>query len=51
MAELKIHRTLKHENICHFENWFEANNNIYLVLEFCPHKDLCELIRRRKTLH
>ena len=36
MTELKIHRGIKHKNICQFENYFEDNLNIYLVLELCP---------------
>ena len=40
MNELKIHRGIKNPNICFFENWFEDQENIYLILELCPNESL-----------
>ena len=51
MVELKIHRGIKHHHICQFDSWFEDTENIYIILEFCPHEDLEILIKKRKILH
>ena len=50
MFEIKIHRSLHHNHIVRFENFFEDSENIYILLEFCANQTLSELIRRRKRL-
>lgn len=38
MAEIKIHRSLSHDNIVRFHHFFEDSNNVYILLELCPNK-------------
>ena len=35
MSEIKIHRSLQHEHIVHFEHFFEDSTNVYILLEMC----------------
>lgn len=50
MAEIKIHRSMRHESIVNFEHFFEDHENVYILLELCPNQTLSELLRRRKRL-
>lgn len=50
LLEIKIHRMFKHENIVRFIEVFEDNDNIYIILEYCPFNTLKELIKRRKRI-
>jgi polo-like kinase 1 len=49
-AEIKIHRTLKHRNVCEYKHFFEDRNNCYILLELCHNQSVNELIKRRKRL-
>ncbi|ACI65561.1 predicted protein, partial [Phaeodactylum tricornutum CCAP 1055/1] len=49
-TEIKIHRTLKHPNICEYKHFFEDRNNCYILLELCHNQTLNEMIKRRKRL-
>ena len=49
-AEIKIHRTLKHKNICEYKHFFEDRTNCYILLELCHNQSLNEMIKRRKRL-
>jgi polo-like kinase 1 len=49
-AEIKIHRTLKHEHICEFKHFFEDRDNCYILLELCHNQSMNEMIKRRKRL-
>jgi polo-like kinase 1 len=51
MSEIKIHRSLHHNNIVGFEHFFEDAENVYILLELCTNQSLNELLRRRKRLH
>jgi polo-like kinase 1 len=51
MSEIKIHRSLHHNNIVGFEHFFEDAENVYIALEICRNQTLNELLRRRKRLH
>jgi polo-like kinase 1 len=51
MSEIKIHRSLHHNNIVGFEHFFEDAENVYILLELCANQSLNELLRRRKRLH
>ena len=51
MSEIKIHRSLHHNNIVGFEHFFEDAENVYILLELCQNQSLNELLRRRKRLH
>ena len=35
MSEIKIHRSLHHQNIVNFEHFFEDAENVYILLEMC----------------
>ncbi|EGR31491.1 protein kinase domain protein [Ichthyophthirius multifiliis] len=50
ISEIKIHKSLHHNNIVKFEHVFEDDENVYILLELCPHQTLNELIKRRKLL-
>ena len=50
MSEIKIHRSLHHTNIVRFENFFEDDNFVYIMLELCTNQSLNDLVRRRKRL-
>mmetsp|Transcript_1962 Transcript_1962/g.2740 ORF Transcript_1962/g.2740 Transcript_1962/m.2740 type:complete len:760 (+) Transcript_1962:146-2425(+) len=49
-AEIKIHRTLKHDNVCEYKHFFEDRTNCYILLELCHNQSMNELIKRRKRL-
>eukprot|EP00526_Cylindrotheca_closterium_P004332 CAMPEP_0113633260 /NCGR_PEP_ID=MMETSP0017_2-20120614/17309_1 /TAXON_ID=2856 /ORGANISM="Cylindrotheca closterium" /LENGTH=799 /DNA_ID=CAMNT_0000543891 /DNA_START=56 /DNA_END=2455 /DNA_ORIENTATION=- /assembly_acc=CAM_ASM_000147 len=49
-AEIKIHRTLKHEHVCEYKHFFEDRQNCYILLELCHNQSMNELIKRRKRL-
>lgn len=48
--EIRIHRSLSHQNIVKFIKSFEDNENFYILLELCPFESLSVLLRRRKRL-
>jgi len=50
MAEIKIHRSLRHEKIVAFEQFFEDAENVYIILELCSNQTLSELIKKRKRI-
>ena len=35
MSEIKIHRSLNHQNIVKFEHFFEDHDNVYILLGLC----------------
>ncbi|KAI8970077.1 kinase-like domain-containing protein [Mycotypha africana] len=47
LAEINIHRTLKHDNIVKFHRCIEDKHNIYLVLELCENKTLSVMLKNR----
>ena len=49
-SEIRIHRTLNHENIVRFERYFEDSANAYLLLELCMNNSRSDLMKRRKKL-
>merc|ERR1719240_2131265 len=50
LSEIKIHRSIHHTNVVHFEHVFEDGENVYILLELCPNQSLNELIKRRRRL-
>lgn len=50
-SEIKIHRSLNHENIVRFDRYFEDKDNVYIMLDICHNQSLSDLVRRRKRLH
>ena len=49
-SEIKIHKSLHHNQIVAFEHSFEDDKNLYMLLELCENQTLEELQRRRETL-
>jgi len=49
-AEIKIHRTLKHTNVCEYKHFFEDRQNCYILLELCHNQSMNEMIKRRKRI-
>jgi len=49
-AEIKIHRSLKHDNVCEYKHFFEDKVNCYILLELCHNQSMNEMIKRRKRL-
>mmetsp|Transcript_4732 Transcript_4732/g.10265 ORF Transcript_4732/g.10265 Transcript_4732/m.10265 type:complete len:876 (-) Transcript_4732:168-2795(-) len=49
-AEIKIHRSLKHGNVCEYKHFFEDKENCYILLELCQNQSMNEMIKRRKRL-
>ena len=45
ISEIKIHKSLNHENIVKFEHYFEDAENVYILLELCYNQTLHELIK------
>ena len=50
MNELKLHRLLLHPFICQYEDFFDDEEYIYLILERCKRFNLGHLIRNREKL-
>mmetsp|Transcript_19782 Transcript_19782/g.30865 ORF Transcript_19782/g.30865 Transcript_19782/m.30865 type:complete len:749 (-) Transcript_19782:495-2741(-) len=49
-TEIKIHRTMKHVNVCEYKHFFEDKTNCYILLEICHNQSCNEMIKRRKSL-
>lgn len=49
-SEIRIHKSLQHQNIVRLERVFEDDEAIYIVLELCSNQSLNDLIKRRKRL-
>ena len=49
-SEIRIHRSMHHPNIVSFENFFEDEENVYIIMELCSNSTLNEQIKRRKRL-
>lgn len=50
-SEIKIHRSLQHENVVRFDRYFEDKDNVYMLLDICHNQSLSDLLKRRKRLH
>jgi len=48
MSEIKIHKSMKHENVVDFISYFEDSENVYIILELCQNLSLNEMVKRRK---
>ncbi|WWD22337.1 hypothetical protein CI109_106828 [Kwoniella shandongensis] len=47
-AEIKLHQMLNHPHVVRFEDCFEDEENVYMVLELCENGSLMDMLRRRK---
>ena len=50
ISEIKIHKSLHHQNIVSFVHYFEDTENVYLLIELCQNQTLNDLLKRRKKL-
>ncbi|OMJ75832.1 hypothetical protein SteCoe_24934 [Stentor coeruleus] len=50
MSEIKIHRSLHHNNVVKFFNYFEDDDYLYILMELCSNQSLSDMIRRRKRI-
>ena len=50
MTELRIHRLLVHPFICQYEDFFDDEEYIYIIMECCNRFNLGHLIRSRERL-
>ena len=50
ISEIKIHKSINHENIVKFYHYFEDEENVYILIELCYNQTLHELLKRRKKL-
>lgn len=48
--EIKIQLYLKHENLSSLYGYFDDEENVYLLMEFCADGQLYELLKERKRL-
>eukprot|EP00040_Diaphanoeca_grandis_P013315 m.67315 g.67315 ORF g.67315 m.67315 type:complete len:601 (-) comp23794_c0_seq2:679-2481(-) len=49
-TEIKIHRSLRHDNIVGFHRFFEDSESVYILLEVCDCQTMMELHKRRRIL-
>ncbi|CAN6608340.1 cell cycle serine/threonine-protein kinase Cdc5p/MSD2 [Trichomonascus vanleenenianus] len=49
LAEIKIHKSLKHPNIVEFVDCFEDDINVYMLLEICSNQSLIDVLKVRKV--
>ena len=50
ITEIKIHKSVHHDQVVAFEHNFEDNENVYILLEVCQNQTLNELLKRRKRV-
>lgn len=50
LTEIKIHKSMNHNNIVKFVDCFEDSVNVYMLLEMCVNSSLSELLKTRKRL-
>jgi len=48
-SEIAIHRSLDHERVVKFYDYFEDNEHVYIMLEVCHNQTLNEFMRRRPS--
>ncbi|GMS95778.1 hypothetical protein PENTCL1PPCAC_17953, partial [Pristionchus entomophagus] len=48
VQEIQIHRGLSHEHVVKLIDYFEDDDNVYVILELCARRSLMELHKRRR---
>jgi len=48
-SEIAIHRSLDHDKVVRFYDYFEDSEYVYIVLEMCPNQTLNEFMRKRPS--
>ena len=49
-SEIKVHQALDHPNIVKCHDVYKTQQFYFIVMEYCPHGDLLELIGQKKNL-
>jgi len=50
IGEIRIQKSLHHQNIVRFYDVFEDSENVYMIIEICRNHTLVELLKKRKRL-
>lgn len=50
LYEISIHKSLEHNNIVRFIDFFEDSKNVYIILELCENGNLNDYFKSKKTL-
>ena len=50
LNEVTMLHQLRHANILHFYHWYETNNHLWLIEEYCTGSDVLTLIKQDKSL-
>ncbi|KAI8889219.1 Pkinase-domain-containing protein [Backusella circina FSU 941] len=50
LAEINIHRSLRHNSIVQYLDCFEDKLNVYIIMELCENKTMTDLIRKRRCI-
>lgn len=50
VSEVKIHRSLNHQNICRFIDFYDDDEYAYMFLEYCSCETLHEMLKYRKVI-
>lgn len=48
-SEIAIHRSLDHDKVVKFYDYFEDNDHVYIILELCPSQTMNEFMRKRPS--
>ncbi|KAL3121369.1 hypothetical protein niasHT_008351 [Heterodera trifolii] len=48
--EIQIHQSLAHPHVIKMEEFFEDDDNVYILMELCSRRSLAELHERRKAV-
>ena len=48
--EVRIQKAMHHEHLVRLVHFFEDVENIYLIMDLCPHQSLHDLVQRRGGL-
>jgi len=48
--EIRIHRSLQHQNVCQFKHMFEDKRYCYMLLEVCDNRSMFEVVEERRML-
>eukprot|EP00759_Apiculatamorpha_spiralis_P043503 PhF_6_TR40823/c0_g1_i1/m.61768/K17545/ULK4; serine/threonine-protein kinase ULK4 len=48
LSEVQVLHTITHTNLVQFYNWYETNNHLWLILEYCPGGDLSQVLKQDK---
>lgn len=48
-SEISIHRSLDHDKVVHFYDYFEDSEYVYIILELCSNQTLNEFMRKRPS--